>query len=179
MSGLKINVGEHAEFQKWMQMGLRETMAKALISTAVRLVQVINTETIPQTLPYPPVDRGIYRAGWRVEAKPNTVFLVNTVLHSVFIEDGVKAENVKPGRKMITALAGWVKRKGLLEGTNKKGPDAEAQGIAWGIAKKMQKVGIFGGSGSPTGYHVAGRAIAKFGTFFNEEFARELKKNLR
>ena len=56
--------------------------------------------------------------------------------HAVFIEYGVKAGSVKPGKQMIEALTGWVLRKGLAGA-------AEAPRIAWAIAKAQQKRGIF------------------------------------
>src|SRR5690606_17517704 len=45
--------------------------------------------------------------------------------------------NVKIGAAMIKALTEWVLRKGIA------GDEREATGIAWAIAKDMQKRGIF------------------------------------
>lgn len=172
---MKININDHPEFSKWLKAGLHEAVGKALLSTATRIVSTIQSKTIPETLPHQPVDRGTFRAGFRVEVGPRAVFIINNVPHAAHIEYGVRPGNVKPGRAMLIALAGWVKRKGLLSGHGKQGANAEAKSIAWAIAKNMQKKGIFGGNKPPSGLRVVQRAMLKFDVFFNEEFQRALR----
>lgn len=120
---------------------LADTMVKAarkgLLLAAERGVQKIVTEIIPSRSPTP-VDRGVYRAGWKSEViDSNTVAILNPEPHAAFIELGVRAENVKIGAAMIQALAEWATRKGIAA------DDDEAVGVAWAIAKSMQKKGVF------------------------------------
>lgn len=190
---MRIDIQNHPEFTKWVGLGMQASMGQALLSTATRLVQVINTEIIPETQPNQPVDRGTYRAGWRVEAAEGKVFLVNTVKHAPIIEWGARAANIKVGRKMITALAAWVKRKGLAKDRAKEtsaigktfqktsmpvsaNPYTQA---AWAIAMSMKKKGIFGGDKSPSGLMIVRRAMTRFDRFFSEEMKRSLKNNIR
>lgn len=99
-----------------------------------------------------PVDRGRARAGWRAEATENGADVFNLETSMLFINDGVRAENVRPGRAMIDALAEWAKRKGLgvetvvtKRGTMKKVKPAGSayRAMAWAIAGAMKKRGIF------------------------------------
>lgn len=108
-----------------------------LLNAAARGLQVLVTQIIPSRAPQP-VDRGVYRAGWKMEAiDPNRVAILNPEVHAIFIEFGVRPENVKVGRALIGALTEWALRKGLAR--NEK----DAVGVAWAIAKKMQKRGVF------------------------------------
>lgn len=122
---------------------LRATVGRALFSAAIRGVQVIQTQIIPRRVPQP-VDRGMYRAGWRSApiADGESVIggeLWNGEPHAAFVEAGVRAQNVKPGHAMITALAEWARRKGL-DGTDT--PEGARQ-VAWAIARAMMRRGIF------------------------------------
>src|SRR5690606_17821325 len=73
---------------------------QGLVLAALRGVQVIVTQIIPARTPAP-VDRGIYRAGWRVDIRGQQVFIENIEVHAAFIEYGVRPENVKIGAAMI------------------------------------------------------------------------------
>ena len=115
----------------------REAAVRGLHSAAARGVQVLQTELVPSRVPQP-VDRGLFRAGWRFFPDPDGAWITNVEPHAAHVEYGVRAENVKPGRKMIAALAEWAARKGLAE----KGE--EAVSAAWAIAKAMRRRGIFG-----------------------------------
>lgn len=107
-----------------------------LLKAAERGVQILVTQIIPSRSPQP-VDRGVYRAGWKTErVNADTVAIMNPEPHAVFIEYGVRGENVKIGRAMIQALTEWVIRKGLGDGD-------KAVSIAWAIARNMQRDGIF------------------------------------
>ncbi len=187
---MKVDIAQHPDLMKYIQLGLKKTIGIALVSSAQRIVQLINVEIIP-SFDHPPVDRGTYRAGWRVEAKPNVVHIVNTVKHSPFIEFGVRASNVKPGRAMVGALTQWVRRKGIGGGVSKTGKPTkpsldQAASTAWAIAKSMAGyqakigwvpgTGIFKGNTAPGGFRVLERAMTKFTTFFEEEFKSALKK---
>lgn len=122
---------------------IQKAALEGLQLAGIRGVGYIATTIIPSRNPKP-VDRGFYRAGWgaaSVKRVGNAVYISNSEPHAVFIEDGVRAENVKIGRKMIAALAEWARRKGIAK--NEK----QAVSIAWGIAKNMQKRGIFNRSG--------------------------------
>ncbi len=114
---------------------LQTAAVKGLHSAGLRLQSVIVSVLIPSRTPQP-VDRGIYRAGWRTVLEADGATVENLEPQAVFIEYGVRAENVKPGRKMIEALAGWVVRHGMASA-------GEATRVAWAIAKAQQKRGIF------------------------------------
>lgn len=160
---------------------MRDAAMRGLHSAALRTVQHIQIEIIPSITPEP-VGRGAYKAGWHVEPLPNGYVVVNNLLQAVFIEHGVRAENVKIGRKLIDALTEWVRMKGIgatvktTKGGLKKVVKAtqeEARGIAWAIAKNMKKVGIFN---KGNGWNVLGRANKMAPQFIREEVAREMKK---
>ena len=141
-------------------------------SAGERLVAHIVTEIIPRE-PRIPVDRGIYRAGWRTRPLPNGVLVYNGTPHATFIEDGVRGDHVKVGRAMVDALAEWVKRKGLTGAAKKEETRAQARSIAMAIAQSMKKKGIFGGG---KGLKILARAEKKVDGFLDEEVKRELEK---
>lgn len=137
----------------------RKAALRGIMSAASRLQEQIITDIIPKTKPVP-VDRGIYRSGWRIEPRENGAALLNHVAWAPFIEFGVKPDQVKPGRAMIQALAEWVQRKGIgsVTQTIKKGGTVllqkvhkvrpiDALQIATAIALTMQKKGIHGKNG--------------------------------
>ncbi len=187
---MKVDIREHAEFSKYLRAGLEKSVHKAILGTATRIVQHINADIIPNTQPFQPVDRGIYRAGFKVLRQgPKNVFIVNTVPHAKFIEFGVRPANVKIGRDMITALTSWVKRKGLGASSSiktkkvRKASTSEATSMAWAIAMNMKKKGIFAGTGKGifghSGLQVLQRAMFKFDTFFRKEMKDALSENLK
>lgn len=112
---------------------------------------------------------------------PDYVVVENLTLQAAFIEHGVRAGNVKIGRKLIEALTAWVKRKGI-GGRIIKGKDGrarhvkastkEAEGIAWAIAKSFQKKGIFG----PKGFQVLKKASRQAPRFMREEVQAKLRE---
>lgn len=119
---------------------IRQAAFKGLILAGLRGYQKLITQIIPRRIPQP-VDRGVYRAGWKFKVLSDAVEIYNDEPHAVFIEEGVRAKNVKVGQLMIDALAAWALRKGLA--SNQK----EARSTAFAIAMKMKKVGIFNKSG--------------------------------
>ncbi len=119
---------------------MRDAAYQGLVAAGARGLQVLVVEIIPKRSPQP-VDRGVFRAGWKLRVGTDYVDIYNDELHALFIEEGVRASNVKIGQRMIAALAEWALRKGIAN--NPK----EALGAAWGIAKAMAKKGIFNRDG--------------------------------
>jgi hypothetical protein len=119
----------------------QEAAVKGLRLAAVRCLGTIQAVIIPSRDPQP-VDRGIYRAGWKVQSLPNGAEFYNDSPAAAIIEGGVRASNIKIGRKMLDALAQWAIRKGIVKisGRKKSSPSIwdEAMGIAWAIAKKAK-----------------------------------------
>lgn len=146
--------------EKW-----RKAAIIGLQSAAARGVQDIITRIIPSRTPEP-VDRGVYRAGWRFYPSPDGAVIENFEPHAVLIEDGVRAANVKIGKAMINALAEWVSRKGIASGE-------DAVSVAWAIAKAMKKRGIFGKQGMGILRELVDRYLPGY---VEEEVARELEK---
>lgn len=161
-----------------LEADVRKTILAGLLSAGYRLVSHIQNVVIPNE-PRIPVDRGIYRAGWRVLPIPNGAYVHNTTPYAGIIEEGVKGENVKPGKAMIDALTVWVLRKGLVK---KKGrgvsanaaAEQEARAVAWAIAMSMQKKGIFD---KGQGLHILKKATdAMLKSFVFEEVAKAMKR---
>lgn len=153
---------------------------RGLLAAAYRIVEHIVSDIIPG-LDNPPVDRGIYRAGWRARRIEEGAIVENVSPHAVFIEYGVRGSHVRIGRAMIDALAAWVRRKGIggrnvvsKSGKTRlvKASATEARQIAWAIAKDMERFGIF----RPKGLRVLEKASKRFPEFIREEVIRELAK---
>jgi hypothetical protein len=151
---------------------LRKAALRGLYSAAQRVVGIIQNEIIPAESRVP-VDRGIYRGGWRARPEPDGAEVSNSTPHAIFIEDGVRGDHVKVGRAMVSALTLWVQRKGLTGAA--KGPEvaAQARSIAWAIAKSMQKKGIFNAGG---GLKILEKARRRIPALVEEEVAREIAR---
>jgi hypothetical protein len=160
---------------------LRKAALKGLYSSAAKGKQVIVTQIIPSRTPQP-VDRGVYRAGWRFVKTPNGADIWNAESHASHIEYGVRAENVKIGRSMIHALTMWAIRKGIVAKTQVKSAltkktkkivlESDAVKIAWAIARAMKKRGIFG---KGTGLGILTELVEKrLSGIIKEEVEREL-----
>lgn len=174
-----------------------ETAKRGLYSAGLRLVGYLKTQ---DTLPR---DRGVYRAGWKCDREDYGAVVYNDAYHALFIEGGVRAQNVKVGRKLIDALAEWAKRKGIgtrqvgtkrtskatvgkgkgrlkLESTTVvwrrvKPSDEVLRGIAFAIAKNFQKRGIFKpDQGGLRPLAIASNVVAP--QFIRDEVAREIKR---
>lgn len=154
------------EYRKWLK-GFkgkhRDAAMRGLHSAAMRGVQMIQTEIIPASVPQP-VDRGIYRAGWRFLAATDGALIFNNEPHAAHIEYGVRSQNVKIGRRMIFALTEWVTRKKLAS------PGKEAVSAAWAIAQKMKQRGIFG-----PGLHVLFKLKRVLPAVIREEISAEIE----
>lgn len=90
---------------------MRAAANKGLLAAAVRAKTVIVTREVPNRTP-PPIDKGVYRAGWQVEKLPNGAAIYNAVPHAAAIEHGVPAGNVVLSTKFQVMLAEWIMRKG-------------------------------------------------------------------
>lgn len=182
------SAGVPEEFAKFVASGMRDAGKRGLLSAAVKIVGLIQHTIIPKE-PRQPVDRGLFRAGWRAEPTDKGADIVNSVPHALFVEEGVKAGNVKVGKKMIDALAEWVVRKGIAKkkalrtyGPAREGKKlrsvrgvdyGEARRIAWAIAMSMKKKGIFNGG---RGLHILDKAMTMAPTIVREEVEREVRK---
>lgn len=119
---------------------MRDAAYKGLVMAGARGLAVLLSEIIPKRIPQP-VDRGVYRAGWKLRVGPEYVEIYNDEPVAPIIEDGARASNIKVGRALIQALASWSLRKGLASSPK------EALSIAWAIATKMKERGIFNRNG--------------------------------
>jgi len=143
---------------------------RGLQSAAFLGLNRLLTQIIPSRSPQP-VDRGLYRAGWRVITSPDGADIENNEPHAAFIEDGVRGSNVKVGRLMIQALTEWVTRKGLAQGT-------EAVSAAWAIAQSMKRRGIFNayaGSSALGGLRILAELNTMLPGIIQDEVMREIK----
>lgn len=180
MTTVKFDISEAEELAKYLGFSIDDVALRAIHSTALRVVQHITTVVIPAE-PHQPVDRGLYRAGWRAKRFEKGAYVYNPVPYAPIIEYGAKAERVKISRLMIIALTGWVLRKGLVKpavtGRGKAAKAAklaaaqEAEAMAWAIAMAMKKRGIFN--------HGKGlRVLEKALKIVQNAFAQELKDEI-
>lgn len=134
----------------------------------------VQISIIPKITPHPPVNRGTYKAGWMWEALQDGARLFNRVYpQAPLIEFGVRAENVKPGKAMRTAIAEWL----VMKGIGPSGADDTIESIAWAICKSMKRRGIFNHAGAQ-GYHIIDKAIPVMLKEFNLAFVRRMKKQV-
>lgn len=177
----RLHIERFPEWARTLDKNLRAAAVRGLFSTALRLQQYITTDLIPRE-PRIPVDRGVYRAGWRAKPLPDGALLYNPVPHAPIVEWGARAESIKVGRKMIDALAEWVRRKGIADTTRPtrtgrtrkvKVTEKEARRIAWAIALSMKKRGIFNGG---QGLRILERANKRAREFAMQEVTAELEK---
>jgi hypothetical protein len=159
---------------------MREAASRGLLSAAQKTVAYIKTDIIPTARPFPPIARGTYQSAWKAEKDGLGAVVLNDSPHAIFVEYGVRGANVKPGRAMITALAEWVRMKGLGGSTRTgkggtvlvtRATTTEATQIAWAIATSMKKHGIFA---QGNGLGIFKRAKAKIPQFIREEVAAEI-----
>jgi hypothetical protein len=146
----------------------KEAALRGLVSAGVRTLQEIVLRIIPSRSPKP-VDRAAagYLGGWKTYPVPDGAIVENLETHAAFIEWGVKASDVRIGRRMILALSQWGVRKGYVTAE-------ESLSFAWALAKRMQQRGIFNGG---IGFRILEEAINKhIPKFIEEEIAKELEK---
>ncbi len=141
MSSFSVNLNQAARQFDALNQEILVAARKGLVLAAARGLQKIVVEIIPRRIPTP-VDRGIYRAGWKLKVvDQNSVEIFNDEPVAVFVEEGVRGQNVKIGRALLEALASWAMRKGMASGGQ------QAMQVAWAIARNMQKNGIFNNRG--------------------------------
>jgi hypothetical protein len=163
MSGPTMTLQEGSAWVRSLARTLPTAARVGLYSAGLRLVSDLQTDA---GLPF---DKGHYRAGWRCQQTPQGADIFNVTLQGLLIEEGVRGANVKIGRAMITALMEWAKRHGLgvtyqfgakvgklaksKGGSGKqywtktlmkvKPTEEILRGIAWAIAKNIQKRGLY------------------------------------
>lgn len=147
-----------------------EAAKRGLVAAGFRLVQHLQLQELP-------LDRGRYRADWRCTPISNGAEVTNLSDQALFIEESVRAENVKIGRAMISALSEWARRKGLAPRRGGgKGPSDPYRSMAWAIASRMKLRGIFN---PPAGLHPLKTATLLEGPrYVREEVERELKRGV-
>lgn len=154
---------------------LQKAALEGLYLAGLKGARYIVTNIIPSRTPQP-VDRGTYRAGWgpaSVSRVGNSVVMQNREVVAAFIEYGVRGQNVKIGRKLISALREWVLRKGIAQ------DEKEATGIAWAIARKAQERGFFNRDGKQ-GLQILGELIdgGHIQRFMGEEVSAAIKRSV-
>jgi hypothetical protein len=164
------------ELEKWLGAKVASGARRGITSAAFRGLGIIQNELIPAESPQP-IDRGAYRAGWRVEPTDHGADIVNDLPYAPVVEWGARAENIKVGRAMIQALAEWAKRKGFSPPSIPRGgdPDKAWERIAWAISTAMKTRGIFNREGR-RGLRIGEKAAARVRAFLQEEIARELSR---
>ena len=187
---MEIDIRETAKVKSIFKELFAGALNSALLSAGYKVQQLIVSELIPQTTPTP-VDRGFYRAAWRVRSgiEDGQTFaeIVNDVKHALFIEYGVKSDRVRPGKAMHEALTEWVIRKGLSAGRqvmsdgstrrkNKTTQNFEASSMAYAIMMKLKENGIFDHG---AGLKIAQRAKARVPSIVMEELRAAVKDHLR
>lgn len=152
---------------------VRGAALKAALSATQIGVRDIKGVIIPG-MPHPPVGRGTYRDGWRYFRIPEGARIENRVYpQAPLIEFGVRGSSIKIGRAMIIALSEWIAMKGLAF----KNPGDTLEGVAWAIAKSMQKRGIFN-EGDSHGFHIIDKAIPAMLKEFERAFRKYVDKGV-
>jgi hypothetical protein len=168
MSAVKFDISQAEEMAKKLGIDINKAAKRAVLSTAMRVVQKITTVTIPAE-PRPPIDRRAYAAGWVAKPTADGAMIQNTVPYASVIEYGARSENIKIGKLMLDALEGWVRRKGIGKG------EMEPRQVAWAIAISMTKRGIFNGG---KGLRILEKALNGIEALFAEELKREIGREL-
>lgn len=177
----KISLDEAAEFHGTiLAKAIREGAKKGLYSAALRMVNEIQTRVIPQLMPSP-VDRSVYKAGWRAEETDDGALYENTVRHAGFVEDGVKADSVKVGRKMIEGLAEWAGRHGSADPVRSAFAIAIAAAAQVRLKAKGGRSIVIDGGGrgffnGGQGLKVMEKANEQLAKVVKEEVAREVER---
>jgi hypothetical protein len=175
-----FKLDELDKLEVWLKSRTADGLRRGLVSAAYRTLGVIQNELIPAEKPQP-VDRGAFRAGWKVETTERGADIVNSLPYASVIDKSARAESVKIGRAMIQALAEWARRKGFAPAgvpvgrSDPKDPDKAYESIAWAIAVSMKRRGIFQRDGV-SGLQIAAKAVARLKGYLQEEIAREINR---
>jgi hypothetical protein len=160
--------------------GKRRTQAiEGCRLAAVHCLQAIQVVIIPSRNP-PPVDRGVYRAGWKIELLEDGAAFYNDNPIAAIIEKGVRAGNIKIGMKLLNALAAWVVRKGLVRkikgDAHGTATSNAAMSMAWAIAKKAKAGKGFHNKFSGGGQQIMSECNIRFTPdYTREEVTRALE----
>ncbi len=141
---------------------------RGLLSAAAKAVAEIKAQIIPALIPEP-TNRGTYKAGWDFGEDDDGAWYGNNLPHAALIEYGVRAGNVRVGRKMIDALTEWVQMKGL-------GSGPAARRIAWMISTSQKMRGVFNNG---KGFRVMEKMNKRLPRIIEAEVKRELKRAAR
>ncbi len=162
---MAMSLEAYAKFLAQMQ--LSRAAIRGLRSAGFRCVNEIVTFIIPSRTPQP-VDRSLFRGGWKTMPTDFGCTVENMEPHAVFIEEGVT--NIKIGRAMIDALAEWAIRKGIAT-------KEESRSRAWAIAKSMEARGHIFGVG---GMGILRELVegGKLKQYVEEEVKREVEREL-
>lgn len=151
---------------------MAEAAVVGLRVAAERTRSTIVAKIVPQVAPRAPIDRGVYRAGWKTAPLPTGAEIYNDERHAAFIEYGVRSSNVKIGKRMIDALAEWAMRKRLAKNPR------EARRIAWAIARRAASRGGLAFFAGPQGRgaRVLETAVRDYvPQFIREEITRAMR----
>jgi hypothetical protein len=171
-----FRLDELGKFEEWVRSKAADGLKRGLASAALRTLGAIQNEIIPAEDPQP-VDRGAFRAGWRIETHDKGTDIVNDLPYAPVIDRGARPEAIKIGTAMIQALAEWAKRKGFSPAGIPKGGDPEKawESVAWAIAVNMKKSGIFQRNGV-SGLRISEKAVKRLKEFLPEEIRREVER---
>lgn len=120
------------QLPNWVSLRIRNVgraSLRACYAAALRGRTII-METIAATTPYPPVDRGSFRASFRAAREPDGASLYSDAPHAAFIEYGCR-----PHWPPLAPILAWVKRKKLAKGS-------EAYGVARAIQVAIARRGM-------------------------------------
>jgi len=173
MADVTIDLSEAPAYFQAMKGKLQKAAKRGLVSAAYRGLMEITTRIVPSRSPVP-VDRGLFRAGWKVDPHEpaDGATLYNDEPHAVFIEFGVRGENVKIGTAMLQALAEWAMRKGLAD------DEDDAVEVAWAVAKAAQSRGFFN-QRSGGGMQILKQLVDEdLPRIIDEEVGREVRKEI-
>jgi hypothetical protein len=174
-----FNISQKDAIVKHVSGAIERSAKRGMLSAALKIQAIIQTEIIPAEDP-PPINTRAYAAAWGnppVETDQG-IDLVNTMPYASIIEGGARAENIKIGTAMIDALTSWVIMKGLVGrprgAAGRQQAEQDARQIAWAIAVSMKKKGIFNRGG--TGLRIAEKAAKRAPAIVAHEVAAEIKR---
>ena len=150
-----VTLQQFAELLDDLPKELEVAVIRGLRSAALRGVGFV-TEEIDQASPYPPVNFGVLRQSTRRALLPKGAQVFNDAPHFPFLEFGTR-----PHFPPIAPLVVWA--------TRKFGADAaEAESIAWAVAKKIARDGI-----APRGFFA--KAMVRMHAIVEAEIVHELE----
>jgi hypothetical protein len=153
--GGRLTLDQFADLLEDMPKELEGAVVRGLRSAALRGVGFV-TEEIDASKPYPPVNFGQLRQSTKWAPLPKGAQVFNDAPHFPFMEYGTR-----PHFPPVAPLIVWATRKFGVD-------EAEAEAIAWAVAKKIAKEGI-----EPRGFFA--RGIARMQAITTDEISHELE----